>query len=150
LETIDPARYRQLIEQIPCRLILPPRLAAALAETGYQQVAHVDERRAARYRVCVRTVLQIRQSLPAFPRQATAGGAIVRDVSRTGLAVIYHEQLFPQEIVRVWLPTRRLEGTVARCRRLGPRCFEVGVQLDQLFNLADIKDWSSAPPSASG
>ena len=52
--------------------------------------------------------------------------AIVKDVSRTGVGVFYHRQLFPQELIEVSFNQRVLTAIVVRCRFVVEDCFEVG------------------------
>ncbi len=54
---------------------------------------------------------------------------VVKDLSRTGVGIYYHEQLFPLEKIQVELQHRRLTAIVVRCRYLGPKCFEVGAKV---------------------
>ncbi len=51
---------------------------------------------------------------------------VVKDLSRTGIGIYFHEQLFPLEKIQVELQHRRLTAIVVRCRYLGPKCFEIG------------------------
>jgi hypothetical protein len=52
---------------------------------------------------------------------------IVRNLSRTGLGLISHQQWFPEQEVRVELPNATIWGRVARVRRIAVRCYEIGV-----------------------
>ncbi len=54
---------------------------------------------------------------------------VVKDLSRTGIGIYYHEQLFPLEKIQVELQHRRLSAIVVRCRYLGPKCFEIGAKV---------------------
>ena len=39
--------------------------------------------------------------------------------------------MYPRERVRIGLANEALTGEVARCRRIGPKCYEVGITLDE-------------------
>ena len=54
----------------------------------------------------------------------------VRDVSLRGIRFLYHEQLYPGERIRLWVPEAELSGEVARTLRMGERCYEIGARLD--------------------
>jgi hypothetical protein len=138
LETVDFDHRRQLIERIPCRVEVPPDLAELFEGEGYVS-SYADEFRANfRYRAVRRAVLQFCGNLPAFPRGGGMFGAIVQDFSRRGMGLLYHEQLYPDERVRVLLPSVSVDGAVARCRRCGPGCFAVGLQLDSECRLREM------------
>jgi len=54
---------------------------------------------------------------------------LVKDVSKCGMGLLVHEQLFPEERISVHFMGRRALATVVRCRRLGKRCYECGAKL---------------------
>lgn len=88
----------------------------------------VDRRRFPRY--CYRRHATVQYAHGGPPQRDVSERYLVvtLDISREGLSILHFEPLFPGEVVKVWLPgdvtTRLLE--IARCRRLGPRCFESG------------------------
>lgn len=137
LETADFEQRRRLIERIACRVLLPPELKELLEAEGYASSQDDEFRTNFRYRAVRRAVVQPCGNLPAFPRGGMSG-AIVQDFSRRGMGLLHHEQFFPDERLRVLLPSVSVEGTVARCRRRGPSCFELGLVLDEECRLRDM------------
>jgi hypothetical protein len=83
--------------------------------------------------------MQVSQPLPAFSRADAPGGILIRDVSRRGLQFLFDQQLFPGEQLRIWLPETELKGEVIRCRRLGPRYYEIGVRLAAALSPALVR-----------
>jgi hypothetical protein len=138
LETVDLDQRRQLIEQVPCRVQLPPGLERLLEDEGYATAFTNEFRAGMRYNCCRRVALQLYNDLPAFPRPTSLVGAIVRDFSRRGMGLLFHEQLFPDERVRVLLPSVSIDGIVVRCRYSGPECFELGLALDRECRLREL------------
>ncbi|MEX2186761.1 MAG: PilZ domain-containing protein [Pirellulales bacterium] len=138
LETVDFDQRRQLIERIPCRVQLPLDWEEQFEGEGYVASYAGEFRANFRYRASRRAVVQIGGELPAFPRDGGMFGAFVQDFSRRGMGLLYHEQLFPEERVRVLLPSVSVDGTVVRCRRRGPDCYELGLVLDVECRLREM------------
>lgn len=131
LDAIDVEDCQRVIDSVPCLVEVPSALAELLQEEGYAAPSPMEERKYARYRYCRPAALQIIEDLPLLPRMRKIGGAYLVSVSIGGAAVLFDEQLYPRERVRIWIAADALTGTVARCRRVGPKCYEVGVMLDE-------------------
>lgn len=138
LDTIDLDQRRQLIERIPCRVRVPDDWQRSLEAEGCAASQANEFRAGMRYRVVRRAVVQLYGSLPAFPRPEGYTGAIVQDFSRHGMGVLYHEQLFPEERLRVLLPSISVEATVIRCRRVAQSCYQLGLVLDRDYRLREL------------
>ncbi len=54
---------------------------------------------------------------------------LVKDVSKCGMGLVVHEQLWPEERVTVTFMGRQAVAVVVRCRRLGKGCYECGAKL---------------------
>ena len=54
---------------------------------------------------------------------------VVKDISRTGVGIYFHEQMFPLEQFDLEFQKRLIKCLVVRCRYLGPCCFEVGAKV---------------------
>jgi len=67
--------------------------------------------------------------LPAFPREANHIGIYTNDFSRNSFGIVSPIQFWPEEVVRILLPTFWMSGRVVRARYLGPNCFEIGCML---------------------
>lgn len=63
--------------------------------------------------------------------------AIIKDISRTGIGLYYHEQLFPQELIEVAFHQRLITALVVRCRFVADACFEVGGKVLSVKSLGD-------------
>lgn len=66
------------------------------------------------------------QGLPAIPRPAKCFGIYTGDFSHNGIGFLTPHQLFPEETVRILLPSFWMRIHVVRARRLGRCCFEIG------------------------
>ena len=62
-----------------------------------------------------------------MPGQELQSLAIVRDISRNGIGLIAHQQWYPEQLIQLLLENANLDVRVARARRAGPFCFEVGL-----------------------
>lgn len=124
---------RELFDRIASDLVwqieLPPKMAGFLEQRGYTTSNVFDKRRCARARIPCRAVMWFVRSLPAFPRSDGLVGIYTADLSRHGIGILCHEQLFPGEEVRILLPTSYLDVTIVRGRRAGPKCFEAGCSI---------------------
>ena len=71
--------------------------------------------------------LQHRQSFPALPRAEAWHAVYTKDVCRGGIGFLHRQPLYPKEQMNLAFPdgkSRIVE--VVRCRRIQPRCFEIG------------------------
>lgn len=99
-------------------------------ETGYVSTT-VEEQRA-RARLRVRLTAKI--SFANFPNRYQESEdaemlTIVKDLSRTGIAILYHQQIFPEDVFRVFFLGRVVTCVAVRCRKLGPQCYETGARV---------------------
>lgn len=131
LDAIDFEDCQRVIDSVPCLVQVPAEYAELLEEEGYATPSPMEERKYARYRFCRPAALQIIEEIPLLPRMRKIGGAFLVSISIGGAAVLFDEQLYPQEKVRIWIAAETLTGTVSRCRRIGPKCYEIGVFLDE-------------------
>jgi hypothetical protein len=125
----------QWIHSLPCCVKLPLRLQEDFEKTGAASPVPEDVRSGCRV-YCrgkeYRAALEYRQSLPSLPREARWYGVYTTDLSRLGCGFLHSELLYPGERLRLILLTgieRMIE--VARCRRIGEECFEVGARFIQ-------------------
>lgn len=118
-----------LMQQVAWEIQLPATMDRFFQETGPANSIKDDERVAARLRVRTKCLLLSELPLPAFPRPAEPIGIYMSDISRHGLGFLASESLLPEEEVRLILPTFWLRAIIARTRRLGPNCYEVGARL---------------------
>jgi hypothetical protein len=62
-----------------------------------------------------------------IPGQELESRAIIQDLSRKGVGIITHQQWYPEQALELQMPTATLSTRVARVRKLGPFCYEVGL-----------------------
>jgi hypothetical protein len=120
---------QSLMQQVRWSIQLPPHMERFFQESGPVATLPGDERRAARLMVRTRCILIPESPLPAFPRSAEPAAVYTSDLSRNGLGFIAPQQYYPEEEIRLILPTMWLRGSIARSRRLGPHCFQIGARL---------------------
>ncbi len=82
-------------------------------------------------------------NMPNLRRSDQWRKVFAKDVSRAGFSFLHCEQLFPGEQLELVVDeSHRYVGRVRRCRKVGPRCFVVGLQ----FCAAEIRE--SSPSEA--
>lgn len=124
-QAIDPKRIAGL------EVILPEDLNAFFYESGYLPTTAEEARGNARLRVrsigdlmLAYTPAGLRGGLTG--RDKRTGKVLIKDLSRSGIGVLYHLQIFPQEHLQIRFQKRLINMVVVRCRRLGEKCYEVG------------------------
>lgn len=56
-----------------------------------------------------------------------AHAVYLQDCSRMGIGLLSPVQLFPRQRIQLWMDDQRsYQLEIARCRRLGPKCYECG------------------------
>ncbi|MCA9131992.1 MAG: hypothetical protein KDA45_02510, partial [Planctomycetales bacterium] len=70
-------------------------------------------------------------------RDKRNGKVLIKDLSRSGIGILYHQQLYPEEQFQVRFQGRLLHALVVRCRRLGPLCYETGGRIVALETIAE-------------
>jgi hypothetical protein len=73
---------------------------------------------------CITRVVDIDFRMPG---QELESRAIVQDLSRKGVGIITHQQWYPEQALELQMPSATLSTRVARVRKLGPFCYEVGL-----------------------
>lgn len=133
------------------KVILPEELDRFYNESGYLAPAPHEERRHARLNVRTRCRIRFfsenhRLLLDGIAADENEGMALVKDLSRTGIAILYHRQIFPGERFEVLVHRRTIEATAVRCRRIGPLCFETGAIINSV--LSEPSSGPSSGPSS--
>lgn len=124
-----PEDLQRVMQGLAWDIQLPPSLSNFFQETGASTSIVGDERRSARLLCRTRCIVIPERSLPTFPRLAIPVAAYLSDISRHGAGFVSTQQYFPEEIVRILLPTFWIRTKVTRGRYLGPKCFQTGVAL---------------------
>lgn len=121
----------------PLKVILPAKLQKFYDERGYMAPMPHEERRYARLNVRshgnIRFSLQRHRLLfDSIAADEQQGTVLVKDLSRTGIAILYHRQIFPGERFDILILGRAIDATAVRCRRIGPQCYETGATINSV------------------
>lgn len=125
----DGPSFSQLIQDYPLTIAIPPQIQLELRERGAMPTRNDDVRVAARFRCRGPAVLEWVESPIALSRQFPTSQVVVRNLSRTGFSALMDRELFPEQIVRVYLSIATATATVVRARRLGSRCYDIGFRI---------------------
>jgi len=123
---------RDVIASLPCSVQLPTGIEASLQRRGSAPACPDERRRTQRVAVeggGLLAALEYHQTFAAVPRRPGWHRLRVADLSARGIGFFHGEQLFPGERMRIVLLTgdcRTIE--MARCLRLGPRCYRIGAR----------------------
>jgi hypothetical protein len=123
----------ELIGSFPCLVELPDDLRNNFEKHGVMPFNENDRRRYPRV-FCRsrrnRAGLEYRITFPSLVREPAWHSVYVTNVSRDGIGFLHSEALYPRESLRLLLLNGQLATIeIVNCRRLGPRCFEVGAQV---------------------
>ncbi len=121
-------------EFAPLQVVLPIDPSRFYAERGYLATTSQEDRTHARLNVRTTAGIQFASrplaSLVAQGEPELFGTVLVKDISKSGIAILYHHQIYPGEQFSVYLNGRVINVIAKRCRRLGPCCYEVGAVID--------------------
>lgn len=123
-------------------VVLPEELRAFFYEAGYMATTAEEYRSNARLRVrsvadmlLVHTPPALRTGLTG--RERRAGKVLLKDLSRSGIGILYHQQIFPEEQFQVRFQGRLIHSIAVRCRRLGNMCYEIGGRIVSLETIEE-------------
>lgn len=126
LASTDVGLEPQPKELPPLLVQLPAQMSNFFSEVGYMPTALVEKRSAPRMRVRCESIITSLFT-PVFVHRANGSTRVlVKDLSRTGLSILAHEQMWPTEMFLIDLHKRKLNARVVRCRKLGDYCYEIG------------------------
>ncbi len=129
----------------PLKVVLPPKLLSFYSEHGYHPTIAHENRHQVRMRV--RTLGNIRFHAPpcglamlASMSQPECGSILIKDLSRSGLGILYHRQILPGEEFEVYCHNRVLSAVAVRCRRVDKLCYETGAKVILVNSFAEDSD----------
>lgn len=133
----------------PLRVELPPDLETFFQEYGYQSCP--EEKFRDNARLSVRGEVQFAfsktppkiESLLEHPTRLATG--LIKDLSRSGVALLYHKQLYPTQELKVFFHGREITVKVVRCKRLGTNCYEVGGVVLKTLRVAPETQTTAGP-----
>ena len=121
----------------PLQVILPEELQRFYSERGYLAAMPHEDRTQARLNVRSQGHIRFFPAIPNLHCDMIAsdtrhGTILVKDISKTGIALLYHRQILPCERFEIFIHGRAIEATAVRCRRIGPKCYETGAIVDSI------------------
>ncbi len=131
LEIDYSTRFGDLIQSVDWDIELPQEWADYFDQRGDVAAYLDDERQNQRMRVRTHGLLWFDHSLPFLRRDGSVVGIYTRDFSRQGCGFLMPFELYPEERVRIVLPTFWVHLRVARSRRITSKCYEIGAKLLQ-------------------
>ena len=135
LGTKNEPNFSELINEHPLSLAIPPQVQLELRQRGPISTCDKDVRVAPRFRCKGPAILEWIESPSGLPLQFPTTQVIVRNLSRTGFSVLADRQWYPEQIVKIYLPTAITTAKVVRARRLGSRCYDIGFRILTFRNL---------------
>ena len=89
----------KVINSCECDLAVPREWQDRLTRRGVVPPTLDDQRRYIRHHFNGRGVLEYDETFSSIPREHTIAQVMTRDISRSGIAFLHSEQLFPGEQV---------------------------------------------------
>lgn len=129
LEVDYSTQFGKLIETIDWSIELPVEWSDYFEQRGEVPSYADDERHNRRLKVRAYGALWFEKTLPSFQRASEPVGVYTRDFSRQGVGFLSPVEIYPEEQVRIALPTFWMQLHVVRTRRITSKCFEVGAIL---------------------
>lgn len=123
------AQFYELTSSIDWDIELPIEWKDYFQDRGEMAIFADDERNNQRLKVRTHGVLWFDQALEFFPRTKEPLGVYTRDFSRNGVGFLSSIEIYPEEQVRIVLPTFWVQLRVVRARRITSRCYEIGTRL---------------------
>jgi hypothetical protein len=126
----------------PLKVILPEELQRFYAERGYLAAMPHEDRTHSRLNVRSQGFIRFLSTNPILNCDLIAtdtrqGTILVKDISKTGIAILYHRQIFPCEHFEIFLHSRVIDASAVRCRRIGPNCYETGAIISSIASTED-------------
>lgn len=118
----------------PMTILVPPKVQLELQQRGAITTCNNDVRVAPRFRCRGPAVLEWVSSPNGLSLTFPTTQAIVRNLSKTGFSVLADRQWFPEQICKLYLPVAIVLAKVVRARRIGSRCFDIGLKIVQFTN----------------
>ena len=131
LETDHSLELNRLLLAYPSKVQLPSGFGDMLRRRGNLPASVREQRAHVRRYFPGRAILEFRETNQVIPRPDGFATVFTRDISRGGLGLLSHCELYPGEHVIIWMRTGRIVCQVTRCIRRGPSCFEVGAVFER-------------------
>ncbi|MFK8111967.1 MAG: hypothetical protein AB8B91_07180 [Rubripirellula sp.] len=129
LEIDYSAQLGKLIQSVDWSIELPVEWSDYFDQRGEVMSFAEDERNNKRLKIRTHGVLWFDKTLPFCPRGEGPFGIYTRDFSRMGSGFLSPFEIYPEEELRILLPTFWVQLKVVRARRITSKCYEIGATL---------------------
>jgi hypothetical protein len=129
LEECYTEQFRNLINAVAWDLELPREWSDYFQDGDSFAYVPEDVRSNQRLKVRLRGLLWFERALHFCPRSPEPIGVYTRDFSRNSAGFLAPIEIFPEEQVRLVLPTLWMQLHVVRVQRKSSKCYEIGAKL---------------------
>lgn len=136
---VDLDSLGEAVLNLPCEIQLPDESSSFFAQQGLMVGAEPELRQHARWHNYTVAGLMCLTTFPVLPRTTRWHSIYLLNLSRSGVAFLHSQQLFPLERLKLLLiddVSKRLLGgmriraiEVTHCRRTQARCFTIGAKI---------------------
>lgn len=137
----------------PLKVVLPDELQKFYSGRGYLPTMQHEDRGHARLNVRALGNIRFFHSplllqFDLIAKDHRQGTVLIKDLSKTGIAILYHRQIFPGECFEILLHGRTIEAKAVRCHRIGPKCYETGGIIHHIYSeaadeLTEADSWTA-------
>lgn len=124
-----PTQFSDVIQSTECEIELPIEWSDFFDQRGEAPSFADDQRKHRRMIVRTHGMMWFEECLPSLPRELSGTVIYTKDFSRQGAGFLSPFEVYPEEILRLVLPTFWVRLHVVRCRRITSKCYEVGAEL---------------------
>lgn len=127
----DDAAFQKALSVLPFDIQVPRALLEGYQGSGPTKTTMSEQRRYVRFLHLTRGILRYSQTFPSIGRSSGLHSVLITNVSKCGVGLLNGEQLFPSERMNLWMLGRGVfPVTIARCRKINERCYEIGAIID--------------------
>ncbi len=131
-----------MLSAMECEIVIPDGVEGK--SEGPRQIIDIndDRRRYPRQSCQILAALKYESTFPALRRSDRLYRVILRNLSRAGVGFLHGEEMFPGENAQfAFLNGTQRNLQVKRCRRIGPKCYEIGGDFDELLHDVTEGNW---------
>ena len=129
LEEHYSAKFRELVSSTNWEIELPVEWIGYFDHRGEMASYCDDQRNNQRLKIRAHGLLGFERDLPFRPRTNEPVGIYTRDFAKNGVGFLAPLEIYPEERVRILLPTFWVQLEVVRARRITSKCYELGARL---------------------
>ena len=124
-------KLADLIHSLDWRIEIQVEWTDYFEDTRRSASVSGDQRHNQRLKIRTCGILWFEKAIPIRSRKKTPMGIYTRDFSRQGTGFLSPCEIYPEEQVRIVLPTFWTQFRVARARRVNAKCYEIGTVLSR-------------------